>query len=434
MHVILSALGSYGDVLPMVGIGAAARARGHRVQVVANPYFQDVVAGAGLELLPLGTADEYRELMQHPDLWHPRRGLKLVLGRGAGAYLRQAFATIDANYRPGETVLAAHGLDLGSRLLHELRGAPLATVHFAPFALVSLHDTPRYIGVPDMKRWPRWLKYALYRLGDVAMVDPVIGPPLNALRRELGLPAVRRIYSVWNNSPQLVLGLWPDWFAPLQPDWPECTALTGFPLWDPPAEHAAGADVNAFLAAGEPPIAFAPGSANVQAQEFFRVAVETCQRMGRRGMLLTKYPAQAPDRLPPTVRQFGFIPFSMLLPRVAALVHHGGIGTCAQGLAAGIPQVVVPMAYDQLDNGLRLQRLGVGAVVSRRRLAPRRLARELNRLLTSPSVPRACAELAQRCDGPASLEAACDLLEQLHANRRRPAESCLPQPSHASKY
>src|SRR5690606_30678605 len=118
-----------------------------------------------------------------------------------------------------------------------------------------------------------------------------------------------------------------------------------------------------FLVAGEPPIVFAPGSANVQATEFFRTAAEVCEQLGRRGVLMTKYPDQLPPDLPRSVRQFGFVPFSKLLPRAAALVHHGGIGTCAQGLAAGLRQVVMPMAYDQLDNGTRLARLGVGGVI-----------------------------------------------------------------------
>jgi rhamnosyltransferase subunit B len=393
------------------------------VQVLVNPYFQQVVEGAGLELLPLGTADEYRELMQHPDLWHPRRGLKLVLRRGAGAYLRQAFALIEANYRPGETVLAAHGLDLGSRVLHELRGAPMATVHFAPFALLTLHETPRYIGVPDMKRWPRWAKYALYRLGDLVMVDPVIGPPLNELRLELGLPAVHRVYSQWNNSPQLVLGLWPEWFAAPQPDWPPQTACVGFPLWNPPSAPHASGEVHEFLEHGERPIVFAPGSANVQAEDFFATAVEVCQRLGRRGMLMTKYAEQLPKQLPPTVRSFGFVPFSELLPRVAALVHHGGIGTCAQGLASAIPQVVMPMAYDQLDNGLRLKRLGVGDIVRREKFKPARVAAVLEPLLKSPEAAQRCKDLASRCDGGASLNQAVDLLEELHRRPLAPREA-----------
>lgn len=417
MHVLLSAFGSYGDVLPMVGLGAALRGRGHRVQILVNPYFQAVVEGAGLECLPLGSADEYRELMRHPDLWHPRRGLKLVITRGAAAYLRQAYAAIESQYRAGETVLAAHGLDLASRILHESRGAPLATVHFAPFALMTVHETPRYIGAPNLRRWPRWAKAALYWAADRAVIDPMIGPTLNALRGELGLAPARRVFSRWNNSPQQVIGLFPEWFASRQPDWPPSTATVGFPLWNPPSSRELAGEVDTFLAAGESPIVFAPGSANVQAGEFFRAAVEACQRLRRRGMLMTKYPEQLPANLPETVQGFGFVPFTELLPRSAALVHHGGIGTCAQGLAAGLPQVVMPMAYDQLDNGLRLERLGVGQVVPRRQFRADRVAEALGRLLESTAVAARCRDLAARCDGGAALTAACELLEALHERR-----------------
>ena len=76
---ILTALGSYGDVHPMVGLGSALAARGHRVKVVTSPYFEEVVVGAGLGMLPLGTREEYVQLSQHKDLWHPIRGPKLVL-------------------------------------------------------------------------------------------------------------------------------------------------------------------------------------------------------------------------------------------------------------------------------------------------------------------------------------------------------------------
>ena len=158
MHLILSAFGSYGDVLPMVGIGATMRRRGWRVQVIANPYFRQVVEEAGLTLLPLGTADEYLALMEHPDLWHPTRGLKLVLSRGMVAYLRSAWELVAANYRDGETVIAAHGLDLASRIFHDHCGAPLCTVHFAPFAVKTLEGTPRYMNAPSLSWGPRWFQ------------------------------------------------------------------------------------------------------------------------------------------------------------------------------------------------------------------------------------------------------------------------------------
>ena len=336
MHLIVSGFGSYGDVLPMVGLGAAMHARGHRVQVIANPYFRSVVEGAGLELLPLGTAQEYVDLAEHPDLWHPRRGLKLVLSRGVAGYMRQTWSLLEANYRAGETVIAAHGLDLASRVFHDKHGAPLASVHFAPLAFFTLHDTPRYIGAPTVHISPRWLKRLQFYLADKLVVDPLVAPTINALRSELGLPPVRRIYTGWNQSPQLVLGMFPEWFGPKQPDWPPQTHLVGFPAVGPAGRaRDCRPKLTSFCRRATPPIVFAPGSANTQAHEFFRTAVAACERLGRRSLLATKYTDQLPRSLPPTVKHVGFVPFSQLLPRCAALVHHGGIGTCAQGLACG---------------------------------------------------------------------------------------------------
>lgn len=417
MHVILSAFGSYGDVLPMVGLGATMRRRGHRVQVIVNPYFRAVVEDADLEMLPLGTAAEYLELTEHPDLWHPRRGLKLVLSRGTAAYMRETYAILEANYRPGETILAAHGLDLASRIFHDKHAAPLASVHFAPFAIYTLHDTPHYIGAPSVSVSPRWLKWLQFYMVDRFIVDPLIAPTINALRADHGLGPVRRVFTGWNQSPQLVLCMFPEWFGPRQPDWPPQSQLVGFPLWDPrPASGVAvplPPECEEFLQSGAPPIVFAPGSANVQADDFFRTAVAVCERLGRRGILATKYTNQLPKSLPASVRHFTFVPFSLLLPRAAAMVHHGGIGTCAQGLACGLPQLVMPMAYDQLDNGLRLKRLGVGDIVRQATFKPGNVAPKLDALLSSPSVKEQARHWAAKCDGAASLATACDHLERL---------------------
>ena len=99
-----------------------------------------------------------------------------------------------------------------------------------------------------------------------------------------------------------------------------------------------------FLAPyGDPPVVLVAGSGNRQATRFFSAAVEACHRLGCRGMLLTRYAEQCPQRLPPGVRHFDYAPLSHVLPRPAALVHHGGIGTAAQGLASGRPQLVMPM-------------------------------------------------------------------------------------------
>jgi UDP:flavonoid glycosyltransferase YjiC (YdhE family) len=94
--------------------------------------------------------------------------------------------------------------------------------------------------------------------------------------------------------------------------------------------------------------------------------VDACRRLGRRGLLLSRYRDQLPADLPPGVRHFDYVPLSRVLPRAAALVSHGGIGTLSQALAAGIPQLIMPLGFDQFDNAARLGRLGVAATLTPR--------------------------------------------------------------------
>jgi len=410
---IISAIGSYGDVHPMIGLGSALAGRGHRVKLITNPYFADLVDEAGLELLPIGTREQYIALSQHPDLWHPIRGAKLVIGRAAGGFLRSIHKLVTENYEPGNTVLCAHALDLGSRVAAEKLAAPLAGVDFAPGVIWSVYDSPRIKGALSGPGVPKWLKLFQYWASDTLFVRPLVGGELNGLRAELGLPPVKRVFGEFMHQGDMMLGLFPDWFGPPQPDWPANMRLVGFPLWDAHSSAELSSDVQDFLATGSPPIAFSPGSANREAQQFFRAAVEACERMGRRGILLTKYADQLPTNLPRSVQHFGFVPLSRLLPHTAALVHHGGIGTCAQGLAAGVPHLVRPMAFDQFDNSRRLVRLGVAEEISVKAFRGPAIAASLERLTSSPTVATNCRALAARCDGPASLTAACVALEQL---------------------
>jgi UDP:flavonoid glycosyltransferase YjiC (YdhE family) len=147
-----------------------------------------------------------------------------------------------------------------------------------------------------------------------------------------------------------------------QPDWPANTVLCGFARYDGANDVAAAHDLEAFLAAGEAPIVFALGSSAVHiagADEFWRHAVAASRCLGRRAILLTGRPP-ATD-LPAGIRAFQYQPYSLVFPRAAAVVHQAGVGTLAQALAAGHPQLIVPVAFDQPDNARRAQRLGGAA-------------------------------------------------------------------------
>jgi rhamnosyltransferase subunit B len=154
--------------------------------------------------------------------------------------------------------------------------------------------------------------------------------------------------------------------------------------------------VEAFLGEGDPPIAFTPGSANQFGRRFFAAAVDACRRLKCRGLLLTPFAEQLPAELPPTLLHVPYAPFSRLLPRCRAFVHHGGVGSMSQAMSAGIPQVIVALAHDQFDNARRVRRLGVGVSIERLPVSGRRLARRLSRLIASPSVTERCREIAAR--------------------------------------
>ncbi|MCA9229792.1 MAG: glycosyltransferase [Planctomycetales bacterium] len=409
----MTALGSYGDVHPIIGLGTALRARGHEVFVISNPYFQTIIESAGLKLLPLGTEEEYEALARHKDLWDPFRGPQFVLRSSIEMGLRPIYRLLEANCLPGETVLVAHCLDMTSRIFQEKHGVPLASVHFAPVGLRSFHQSAKMFGMIMADWTPRWFRKAQYWMADRMFIDPILGGQINGLRGELGLPPVSGIMRQWYFSPQLVLGLFPEWFAPAQPDWPANTRLTSFPLWDDSATTELPAEVTRFLNSGDPPLVFAPGSAMTAGEEFFEAAVDACLRLGKRGVLLTKYPEQLPKSLPDGVVHFSFVPFSQLLPHSAALIHHGGIGTSAQGLAAGIPHLVMPIAFDQLDNATRLKRLGVADFIRRKKFRGPRLAKAIDRLLASESTQDNCRRWATELDADEALTESCELIEQI---------------------
>ena len=414
MKVLVVSIGSAGDVHPSVAVALALRDRGHSVSFATNPYFAPLLERVGLPLLPIGTVEEFDATTGDPALWNQLRSMG-VLGRMVGLVTPEVYRLVEREAAAGDTVVVAHPLAFGARLVQEKLGVPLVSLHLAPSTFWSVDAAPvPSQGLASINAWPRALRRSLLAFGD-RYLDRALAPALNRFRAELGLAPVRHIASRWWHSPQRTIGLFPDWFAAPQADWPARTALTGFPLYDERGVSSVPPGLEAFLAAaegaGERPVVFVPGSANRQAGRFFAAAVDACRRLGRRGVLLTRYPEQLPEQLPDSVRHAEYAPLSAVLPRAAALVHHGGIGTTAQALAAGRPQLVMPMAFDQPDNAARLVRLGVARTVHPALFSGARVARHLAALLGSNEVAQRCADVARRFDHAEPLRATCDLIE-----------------------
>jgi UDP:flavonoid glycosyltransferase YjiC (YdhE family) len=164
---------------------------------------------------------------------------------------------------------------------------------------------------------------------------------------------------------------------------------------------------------GERPVIFTPGSAAATLQRYFQESVQAARKLGIRAMLVTNFPEQLPPDLPPGVKAFGYLPFSRVLPHAALLVHHGGIGTLAQAIKAGIPHLVVPNGHDQFDNGFRIEKLGLGRSLPQSRYRGRPVREALRGLLSDEVLSGRCRDYATRVDSAASITRACELIEGL---------------------
>jgi rhamnosyltransferase subunit B len=326
VKILLHPAGSHGDVHPFIGIGTALVARGHTVTLVTLDTFRPLAERNGLAFASVGTADDYRQAMNNPDLWKPRKGLQVIFQKDhTSRLLRQAYDQLVRLYVPGDTVAVAGTLGFAARTAHETHGLPLVTCHLQPSTLFSVEQPAVYSRV-RMNWWPRWAKRAFFRVGDY-FGDRWIGPEVNRFRAGLGLSPVKRILGRWLHSPHRVIGLFPAWYGSAA-DWLPQVRQTGFVRYDQ-GEKPLDSAVDQFLNAADPPIVFSFGTAMVFGRQYFEAAVEACRRLGRRGLLLARGGDQIPPNLPPTVAHFEYAPFGQVFPRAAAVVHHGGVGTTA---------------------------------------------------------------------------------------------------------
>ncbi len=409
-HFLMMPVGSSGDVHPYLGLGRELRQRGHDVTLLAGEPFDQAARALDLEFISIWDSRSYEEVTRNPDLWNTRKGLAVVLGI-VSKYIREAYALIGQHYQPGRTVLVGHTLSYALRVFEEVHHAPAATIQLAPLALRSNYD--QFVAPPgiDLSRLPVWAKRILWWLSDYLFIDPMIVPELNRFRHELGLLPVHRVFKQWLNSPQAIIGLFPEWFGPRQPDWPPQLHLTSFPLYDEADVQPLSESLEHFLNRGEPPIVFTAGTGNAQAGRFFAVAAQSVALLGKRALLLTRTTSLIPPSLPNSIHHVPYAPFSLLLPRCAAIVHHGGIGTCAQSLAAGIPQLISPLNFDQPDNARRIQRLGAGKMLMKYLFTPRRVATELKHLLEDKRTKKMARHYANQLHSENGISRTCDILE-----------------------
>jgi UDP:flavonoid glycosyltransferase YjiC (YdhE family) len=415
MHVTLLALGSRGDVLPYATLGKALRAAGHGVCFATFESFQTIVQANDLDF--------------HPIQGDPRAILNAASGQALAESGRSAlrmsravmgsFGAMADGFARDLTPLAQRQTDLilsqlpgglYSAELAEVLGVPLWTASVIPMTPTSawpMLSFPRALAsVPGFSNWSYWAAYQLVWQG--------FRPAINRWRQDtLGLPRapLRGDPKIMSDGRVPVLNGFSRHVVPRPPDWGPHVHLSGYwfpeePGWQPPD------DLRRFLDAGPPPVFVSFGSMPLrQPEKVTATVLEALKRSGKRGILGAAWGGIGDGAMPDDVLRIEYAPYGWLFPRMAAVVHHGGSGTTAFGLRAGVPSLVVPFLFDQYYWGERLQALGVGPEpLPFKELSADRLAEAIAHATDDEEMRRCSAELGTRLRQEDGLQNAVDIL------------------------
>lgn len=384
-------------MFPLLHLGRLLKARGHEATLVSMDYFESAIKAAGLEFVTFGSREEFDRISENPDIWKPFKGTRMVFEAAMGAVKPVYDAILQATKRHPDhgVTLVSPGTNFGARLARETLKAPLITVHLQPISVLSASDFPVFHHrLAWLRQLPLPFRKALMRMPNP--IDWMARSRLRPMCEELKVSLPRSVVQEWWHSPDANLMLFPKEFAAPQADWPVNVFQHVFPLEDLAKEQPLAPELSRFLDGGSPPVLFTPGTGNRHARAYFETALEACMGMGQRAIFATRHLPDVPAKLPASVIALEYVPFSHVLPRCAVLVHHGGIGTMSQALAAGIPQLIMPLAHDQPDNAQRILEQGLGDFLPPSRFTAPNLRKKLSCLLTNAQMKANCGAWSER--------------------------------------
>jgi UDP:flavonoid glycosyltransferase YjiC (YdhE family) len=425
VRIVLSNIGTFGDINPLIALALELRHRGH-VPVMALPnIYRPKIEPLGLAFHAVRPDIDPTDRALIAMVYDVKKGTETGLREFLFPALRQTYDDLlNAATQPERADLLLLGeLNYAGPIVTLVTGIPWASYVLAPLSFFSAFDPPVLPPYPRLARADKVTGFGRVIKRLARFTTRNWPEPIYELRHELGLaPGSNPIFDA-KHSPDLVLALFSRVLGVEQKDWPPNTLITGFCFYDFDAGNAAlPPHLERFVAAAEPPVVFTLGSAAVLAAgDFYEVSARAAIKLGIRAVLLIGAdPRNCPRlSLPSSICVAEYAPYSALFSRSRLVVHQGGVGTTAQCLRAGKPMLIMPYSHDQPDNARRMRRLKVSRTIQKADYKPARVARKLRDLLDEPKYAIRAQIVAQQIGAEDGVKSACDALEALYARSNR---------------
>jgi UDP:flavonoid glycosyltransferase YjiC (YdhE family) len=420
MRFFLAADGTRGDVQPLLALAIALQAKGHNVALAATPGFRCEVERFDVPFHAFGL-DLKELLQQHAEIATQPVAMWRFFRKHVRSQVHAQFDVLRRHAKQADVVASA-GIFFAGSSVAESFGIPFRYVAYTPQYCPSAYHPPISVASQILPRFVNRAGWFLFRL----RINLLVGPWLNEEREALGLPRVRDAFYEITRADRLLIASDPE-IAPLPPDVAGACSPTG--AWHLTDDRALGADVDAFLRAGEAPVYIGFGSMpDASPDATAKLIVNVVDAVGCRAIVCGGWARIGHEIAHPRILSIDAAPHAKLFPRVAAVIHHGGAGTTAAAARAGVPQVIVPHLLDQFRWAHYAQSSGVGtAPLSRTRLTAEALALRLREVLTNAPMRDRAVRIGGQLRARDGLEAAVSELERVGQERpRRASPSLMP--------
>jgi sterol 3beta-glucosyltransferase len=418
MRIAIIAMGTRGDVQPYLALGKGLAAAGHFVRLITHENFEKLVTAHGLEFCPV--KGNVQEVMESPEI---RKLLEQGNFLAINKYTAKIVQDISIDWaRDG--LVACQGMDLliagvgglylAISLAEKLR-IPFMQAYIFPFtptkafpAILLPQSISRLGGTVNRLSHHlfRQIMWQGFQKADRLARQQVLSLPPAPFFGSYNSPILREYPTLYGFSSSVI---------PQPADWHN-TQVTGYWFLDEAADWTPPEALLDFLDCGAPPVYIGFGSMGSRnPEQTADLVLQAIEMTGQRAILQSGWGGLSKNDLPDTVFVVDSISHSWLFPRVAAVVHHGGAGTTAAGLRAGVPTIIIPFFGDQLFWGQRVAALGVGTdPIPRKQLTAQRLAVAIHQAVNDRSMRQRAADLGTKIQSEDGVANVVDILERTH--------------------